>query len=89
MEPLGNTSIDSKILGRNHNKGMMIELRLRTDDYDGYRPYDMVSLKSDFEDPEWLPSSLSMERGSVGYGGLGMGLTMEIGFGDGLPRACT
>lgn len=42
MEPLGNTSIDSKILGRNHGKGMMIELRLRTDDYDGYRPYDMV-----------------------------------------------
>ncbi|TGZ76348.1 WLM-domain-containing protein [Ascodesmis nigricans] len=42
MEPLGNTDARSKILGRNHGRGELIEIRLRTDEYDGWRAYDMV-----------------------------------------------
>jgi hypothetical protein len=42
MEPLGATSHDSKILGLNQNAGAKILLRLRTDDYDGFRDYKTV-----------------------------------------------
>lgn len=43
MEPIGNTDMNSKTLGKNWNRGQVIELRLRTDSYDGWRAYDMVS----------------------------------------------
>ena len=42
MEPIGNTDSHSKTLGRNWNKGEVIEVRLRTDAYDGYRDYKTV-----------------------------------------------
>jgi len=42
MEPAGNTDSHSKTLGRNWEKGRVIEIRLRTDRYDGYRDYKTV-----------------------------------------------
>lgn len=42
MEPLGNTTRDGKTLGLNRNKGEVIEVRLRTDWYDGWRDYKTV-----------------------------------------------
>lgn len=46
MEPLSNTQSNhegtSRILGLNRNKGEVIELRLRTDAYDGYRDYKTI-----------------------------------------------
>ena len=46
MEPLSNTQSShegtSRILGLNRNKGEAIELRLRTDAYDGYRDYKTI-----------------------------------------------
>lgn len=42
MEPLGNTDAHSRCLGRNHGGGALIEVRLRTDAYDGYRHYRTV-----------------------------------------------
>ncbi|CUS11313.1 unnamed protein product [Tuber aestivum] len=42
MEPLGNTTHDGKTLGLNRNRGAVIELRLRTDWYDGWRDYKTV-----------------------------------------------
>ncbi|KAL2108002.1 hypothetical protein VUR80DRAFT_4418 [Thermomyces stellatus] len=46
MEPLSNTQVShdgtSRLLGLNRNKGEVIELRLRTDAYDGYRDYRTV-----------------------------------------------
>ncbi|CAZ83848.1 unnamed protein product [Tuber melanosporum] len=42
VEPLGNTTHDSKTLGLNRNRGAVIELRLRTDWYDGWRDYKTV-----------------------------------------------
>ncbi|KAG0640407.1 putative zinc metalloproteinase [Tuber brumale] len=42
MEPVGNTTHDSKTLGLNRNRGAVIELRLRTDWYDGWRDYKTV-----------------------------------------------
>lgn len=43
MEPLGNTSADgSKTLGLNRDRGRVIEVRLRTDWYDGWRDYKTV-----------------------------------------------
>ncbi|RPA99951.1 WLM-domain-containing protein, partial [Choiromyces venosus 120613-1] len=42
MEPLGNTTAESKTLGLNRDRGAAIELRLRTDWYDGWRDYKTV-----------------------------------------------
>ncbi|KZZ89041.1 wlm [Ascosphaera apis ARSEF 7405] len=42
MDPVEHTTHDSKTLGLNRNKGEVIELRLRTDGYDGYRNYKVV-----------------------------------------------
>ncbi|KAI5787124.1 WLM domain-containing protein [Geopyxis carbonaria] len=42
MEPIGNTDMQSKTLGRNWNKGQVVEVRLRTDSYDGWRDYKTV-----------------------------------------------
>ncbi|KAI5298985.1 hypothetical protein KEM55_002714 [Ascosphaera atra] len=42
MDPIQHTSFDSKTLGLNRNKGQAIELRLRTDEYAGYRDYRTV-----------------------------------------------
>ncbi|KAF8242286.1 WLM-domain-containing protein [Wilcoxina mikolae CBS 423.85] len=42
MEPIGNTDEKSRTLGRNWDKGSVIEVRLRTDAYDGYRDYKTV-----------------------------------------------
>jgi len=46
MEPLSHTQVShegtSRILGLNRNKGEVIELRLRTDAYDGYRDYKTI-----------------------------------------------
>ena len=46
MEPLSHTQSNhegtSRILGLNRNKGEVIELRLRTDAYDGYRDYKTI-----------------------------------------------
>ncbi|TKX26179.1 WLM domain-containing protein 1 [Elsinoe australis] len=42
MNPAEHTTHDSKTLGLNRNAGEVIELRLRTDDYDGYRDYKVI-----------------------------------------------
>ncbi|KAF8454954.1 WLM domain-containing protein [Terfezia claveryi] len=42
MNPAEHTTHESKILGLNRNKGEVIELRIRTDDYGGYRDYKTV-----------------------------------------------
>lgn len=46
MEPLAHTQSDnqgtSRTLGLNRNQGEVIELRLRTDAYDGYRDYKTI-----------------------------------------------
>lgn len=46
MEPLGATTIahdgTTRTLGLNHNRGQIIDLRLRTDAYDGYRDYKTI-----------------------------------------------
>ncbi|KAI5841801.1 WLM domain-containing protein [Morchella snyderi] len=42
MEPAGNTTHEGKTLGLNRNKGEVIEVRLRTDWYDGWRDYKTV-----------------------------------------------
>jgi hypothetical protein len=46
MEPLSHTQTShegtSRILGLNRNQGEVIELRLRTDAYDGYRDYKTI-----------------------------------------------
>ncbi|KAH9882951.1 hypothetical protein J1614_000317 [Plenodomus biglobosus] len=42
MDPAMHTTQDSKTLGLNRNQGEVIELRLRTDAYDGYRDYKTI-----------------------------------------------
>lgn len=42
LDPASNTTRESKLLGLNTNYGEKIELRLRTDAYDGYRDYKTV-----------------------------------------------
>ena len=42
MDPAMNTGASSKILGLNRNAGQIIELRLRTDRYDGFRHYNGI-----------------------------------------------
>ncbi|KAK9246219.1 WLM domain-containing protein [Lipomyces tetrasporus] len=42
LDPASNTSHDSKLLGLNRNKGQVIELRLRMDEYDGWRDFKSV-----------------------------------------------
>ncbi|QIX02431.1 hypothetical protein AMS68_007948 [Peltaster fructicola] len=42
MNPAEHTTHESKTLGLNRNKGEVIELRLRTDSYDGYRDYRTI-----------------------------------------------
>ncbi|KAF2221471.1 WLM domain-containing protein [Elsinoe ampelina] len=42
MNPAEHTTHESKTLGLNRNAGEVIELRLRTDDYDGYRDYKVI-----------------------------------------------
>ncbi|XHG06941.1 hypothetical protein AWENTII_010114 [Aspergillus wentii] len=42
MNPAEHTTMDSRTLGLNRNKGQVIELRLRTDAYDGYRDYRTI-----------------------------------------------
>ncbi|KAK9463096.1 WLM domain-containing protein [Lipomyces oligophaga] len=42
LDPASNTSHDGKLLGLNRNKGQVIELRLRTDAYDGFRDYKTI-----------------------------------------------
>ncbi|RJE17305.1 Ubiquitin metalloprotease fusion protein, partial [Aspergillus sclerotialis] len=42
MDPALHTTMDSRTLGLNRNKGEVIELRLRTDAYDGYRDYRTI-----------------------------------------------
>ena len=42
MNPAEHTTHESKTLGLNRNKGEVIELRIRTDDYGGYRDYKTV-----------------------------------------------
>ncbi|KAI9671157.1 MAG: hypothetical protein M1817_003664 [Caeruleum heppii] len=42
MDPIAHTTHDSRTLGLNRNRGEAIELRLRTDAYDGYRDYASV-----------------------------------------------
>lgn len=42
MNPVEHTTRESKTLGLNRNAGEVIELRLRTDDYDGYRDYKVI-----------------------------------------------
>ncbi|PLB43596.1 WLM-domain-containing protein [Aspergillus steynii IBT 23096] len=42
MDPIEHTTQDSRTLGLNRNKGQVIELRLRTDAYDGYRDYRTI-----------------------------------------------
>lgn len=42
MNPVEHTTMSSRTLGLNRNKGEVIELRLRTDAYDGYRDYRTI-----------------------------------------------
>ncbi|KAM5469704.1 hypothetical protein MauCBS54593_004258 [Microsporum audouinii] len=42
MDPAQHTTMSSRTLGLNRNKGDVIELRLRTDAYDGYRDYRTI-----------------------------------------------
>ncbi|KAK3067663.1 hypothetical protein LTR53_015334 [Teratosphaeriaceae sp. CCFEE 6253] len=42
MNPAEHTTHESKTLGLNRNRGEVIELRLRTDAYDGYRDYRVI-----------------------------------------------
>lgn len=42
MNPAEHTTHESKTLGLNRNGGEVIELRLRTDSYDGYRDYKVI-----------------------------------------------
>lgn len=42
MNPAEHTTHESKTLGLNRNGGEVIELRLRTDAYDGYRDYKVI-----------------------------------------------
>ncbi|KKK20590.1 zinc metalloprotein [Aspergillus rambellii] len=42
MNPAEHTTTESRTLGLNRNKGEVIELRLRTDAYDGYRDYRTI-----------------------------------------------
>ncbi|EGC47331.1 ubiquitin/metalloprotease fusion protein [Histoplasma capsulatum var. duboisii H88] len=42
MDPAEHTTVSSRTLGLNRNKGEVIELRLRTDAYDGYRDYRTI-----------------------------------------------
>ncbi|KAL4934634.1 putative zinc metalloproteinase [Aspergillus undulatus] len=42
MDPVLHTTSESRTLGLNRNKGEVIELRLRTDAYDGYRDYRTI-----------------------------------------------
>ena len=42
MNPAEHTTSESRTLGLNRNKGQVIELRLRTDAFDGYRDYRTI-----------------------------------------------
>ena len=42
MNPAEHTTHESRTLGLNRNRGESIELRLRTDAYDGYRDYKVI-----------------------------------------------
>lgn len=42
MNPVEHTTHESRTLGLNRNRGEVIELRLRTDAYDGYRDYKTI-----------------------------------------------
>ena len=42
MDPIQHTTYNSRTLGLNRNRGEVIELRLRTDVYDGYRDYRTI-----------------------------------------------
>lgn len=42
MNPADHTTHESRTLGLNRNRGEVIELRLRTDAYDGYRDYKII-----------------------------------------------
>ena len=42
MNPVEHTTENSRTLGLNRNRGEVIELRLRTDAYDGYRDYKVI-----------------------------------------------
>jgi len=42
MDPAAHTTHDGRTLGLNRNRGEVIELRLRTDAYDGYRDYKTI-----------------------------------------------
>lgn len=42
MDPAMHTTHESRTLGLNRNQGEVIELRLRTDAYDGYRDYKTI-----------------------------------------------
>ena len=42
MNPAEHTTHESRTLGLNRNRGEAIELRLRTDAYDGYRDYKVI-----------------------------------------------
>jgi hypothetical protein len=42
MDPAQHTTQESRTLGLNRNQGEVIELRLRTDAYDGYRDYKTI-----------------------------------------------
>ena len=42
MNPAEHTTHESRTLGLNRNRGEVVELRLRTDAYDGYRDYKVI-----------------------------------------------
>jgi WLM domain/Ubiquitin family len=55
MDPAEHTYVDHKTLGLNRNRGEVIELRIRTDEYAGFRQYRCTN---PFPSPTSLTSSL-------------------------------
>ncbi|KAK9240008.1 WLM domain-containing protein [Lipomyces kononenkoae] len=89
LDPASNSTHDSKLLGLNRNKGEVIELRLRMDDYDGWRDFKSVrkvlchelahNVHSGHDRPFWeLTKTLEREVVELDpFGGGGHKLTNE------------
>ena len=63
MNPAEHTTHESKTLGLNRNHGEVIELRLRTDSYDGYRDYKIIrkTLCHELSHNVWVTSAFVSE----------------------------
>ena len=88
MDPIEHTTMSSRTLGLNRNKGEAIELRLRTDAYDGYRDYRTIRktlchelahcVHSEHDSNFWaLTSQIEKEVEAADYNAHGKRLTDE------------